>query len=167
MGRSDGHSYPNNSDVLYLVNDKKYIIKVYSKNFFSIWMKVFKLDWRKYGFDYVPVEPVLRYFDSVKANKIVENLNLDENEIYYLKGDQLLVYTKIVGISVADFIHFYPHEYIDEKERIHNFANKINNILLMNGINHNDIAYRNICINVETRKLFLIDFGISKFLKDN
>lgn len=156
-------SSTNTSDMIYFSKNLKHIIKVYDKKYFDVWQKAYLLNWGNFGFDYVPIEPILRNYDSQIANGILNNLD-SKHEIDPLALDKVLVYTKLVGISILTLINKFPEIYQLEWKRIHDFADEMSNTLRGCGIYQNDYAYRNICIDLETRRLYLIDFGMARYV---
>jgi hypothetical protein len=157
---------------IYLSKNTNFLYRVYKKKRFDLWKKAYEINWDDEEFNYNPIEPICRYFEYEDANKIVEKLEKNKNgmitEMEKIEKDEVLIYTKIIGMSVNDLIKFFFLLYKKEAERIGRFKFTINKILTKNGINHGDLIFNigNICIDLHDKdekgdyKLYLIDFGI-------
>ena len=108
--------------------------------------------------------------DHIKTNYDKDDLEMFKNELFfYLLGkqkrlsyipklvsydcDKLIICTENVGTTLE--------EYCNSKEELDEFLPKIRNIynrFVKLGYYHNDLRYKNIIINPDTKRLYLIDF---------
>ena len=109
--------------------------------------------------------------NSVTTKYEAEDIELFKNELFiYLLAkqknisfipkilsydcDKLIICTKNVGISMQDYCDGYGCEFDDFIPRIRTIYNK----LIKLGYYHNDLRLKNIVINPNNEKLYLIDF---------
>ena len=71
--------------------------------------------------------------------------------------DKLTIRTKRVGISLEEYCDKYDCEHNDYLSEIKKLYKKLKNL----GYYHNDLRFKNIVINQDTKKLYLIDFEFS------
>ena len=109
--------------------------------------------------------------DYVTSKYDKEDIKMFQNELFfYLLSEQknlsfipelvhydcnkLIIKTKNVGISLEQYCYEYEKECDDFLPKI----KIIDNRLVKLGYYHNDLRFKNILINPETKKLYLIDF---------
>ena len=108
--------------------------------------------------------------EYIKTKYEKDDLEMFKNELFfYLLGkqkrlnyipklisydcDKLIICTENVGTTLED--------YCNSKEELYEFFPKIRNIynrFVKLGYYHNDLRYKNIIINPDTKRLYLIDF---------
>ena len=108
--------------------------------------------------------------DLVKNKYEKGDLEIFKNELFfYLLGQQkrisfipkLLSYDCSKLIICVENVGTTLEEYYNSEEELHTFLPKIKKIydrFVKMGYYHNDLRYKNIIINPDTKKLYLIDF---------
>ena len=108
--------------------------------------------------------------DLVKNKYEKEDLEIFKNELFfYLLGQQknISFIPKLVSYDCSKLIICVENvgktleEYCNSGEELDDFLPKIKNIynrFVKMGYYHNDLRYKNIIINPDTKKLYLIDF---------
>tara|TARA_B100000123_G_C25724822_1_gene426427 strand:+ start:722 stop:1156 length:435 start_codon:yes stop_codon:yes gene_type:complete len=108
--------------------------------------------------------------DIVKNNYEKEDLEIFKNELFfYLLGQQKRIsfIPKLVSYDCSKLticvenVGTTLEEYCNSEEELHTFLPKIKKIydrFVKMGYYHNDLRYKNIIINPDTKKLYLIDF---------
>ena len=108
--------------------------------------------------------------DIVKNNYEKEDLEIFKNELFfYLLGQQkkigyipkLISYDCSKLIICTENVGTTLEEYCNIEEELHTFLpeiKKIYNKFVKMGYYHNDLRYKNIIINPDTKNLYLIDF---------
>ena len=108
--------------------------------------------------------------DIVKNRYEVDDLEIFKNELFfYLLGQQKKIeyIPKLVSYDCSKLIICTENvgktleEYCNNEEELDDFLPKIKKIydrFIKLGYYHNDLRYKNIIINPETQKLYLIDF---------
>lgn len=108
--------------------------------------------------------------DIVKNKYEKEDLEIFKNELFfYLLGQQkkieyipkLISYDCSKLIICTENVGTTLEEYCNSEEELHTFLpeiKKIYNKFIKLGYYHNDLRYKNIIINPDTKKLYLIDF---------
>lgn len=108
--------------------------------------------------------------DIVKNKYEKEDLEIFKNELFfYLLGQQkkieyipkLISYDCSKLIICTENVGKTLEEYCNSEEELHAFLpeiKKIYNRFVKLGYYHNDLRYKNIIINPDTKKLYLIDF---------
>lgn len=128
----------------------KIIIRIISEEAFKAWKLAFeaKNAWEEAGFDYIPVEPILK-----KSGKLMAYKTNDGN---------YRVYTKVLGSSLATVLGSNKNEKLNEillfdRERIISVLNKL-------GIEHGHLHRSNFCIEEHNGKirLYAIDFDMAR-----
>ena len=103
------------------------ILRIIPNHAFISWMNAYRATdtWKKEGFDYVPVEPIIRAHTS--------------ND-----GKNTRVYSGVLGVSVSKYLDMYStknqHDYVREQ------VEKIKGVLKEMGITHGHTHYNNFCI---------------------
>ena len=126
----------------------KAIIRIVSEPAFLAWKKAFEAKdvWKKAGFDYVPVEPILTKKEELRAYQTK-------------KGNYYRVYTKVLGISLGVFIDKTSDEELITHLKL--IKEKIIDVLTKElNIEHGHMHDNNFCLDIEDYKirLYLIDF---------
>jgi len=148
----------------------KAIIRVVSEEAFIFWKKAFEAKeiWKKAGFDYIPVEPILKkkngkyrtYKFKFSRNKkwlIPPKWWPPEDESK--EGQYYRVSTKVLGPSSLAVIMYNNNEKLNEK--IHEKMTKIEEVLNEDlNIYHGHTHYGNFCIKMDEPepKVYIIDF---------
>lgn len=108
--------------------------------------------------------------DIVKNNYEKEDFEIFKNELFfYLLGQQkkigyipkLISYDCSKLIICTENVGTTLEEYCNSEEELHAFLpeiKKIYNRFVKMGYYHNDLRYKNIIINPDSKKLYLIDF---------
>tara|TARA_B100000963_G_C22355590_1_gene549243 strand:- start:38 stop:472 length:435 start_codon:yes stop_codon:yes gene_type:complete len=108
--------------------------------------------------------------DLVKNKYEKEDLEIFKNELFfYLLGQQkkigyipkLISYDCSKLIICTENVGTTLEEYCNSEEELHTFLpeiKKIYNRFVKMGYYHNDLRYKNIIINPDSKKLYLIDF---------
>ena len=108
--------------------------------------------------------------DIVKNKYEKEDLEIFKNELFfYLLGEQKCIsfIPKLISYDCSKLIICTENvgktleEYCNSEEELHTFLpeiKKIYNKFIKLGYYHNDLRYKNIIINTNTKKLYLIDF---------
>jgi len=156
----------------------KAIIRVISETAFIAWKEALEAEeeWKKEGFDYIPVEPILKNKRGeyrAKKFKYTRNhlikpkwwptgfeLGYKEEGIYYR------VITKVLGPSLGRFIQFSNDRTINSE--LESNAEKIRLILKKMRIYHGHTHEHNFCIEYYNNKprVYVIDFDQSKSKKE-
>ena len=103
------------------------ILRIIPNHAFISWMNAYKAadTWKKAGFDYVPMEPIIRAYTSKD-------------------GKNTRVYSGVLGVSVSKYLDMYSnknqHDYVREQ------VEKIKGILEEMGITHGHTHDNNFCI---------------------
>jgi hypothetical protein len=131
------------------------ILRIIPNNAFTSWMKAYSAveDWKKAGFDYVPIEPILKASAS-------------EN------GNDVRVYAGVLGVSVESYLEMYSNKEFHEnvKKQVQDIRNTLKSIGIEHGHNQHD---RNFCVLHErtpegeidwtkSPRVYCIDFDQSK-----
>jgi len=108
-----------------LVNNA--ILRIIPNYAFVSWMKAYSAveDWKKAGFDYVPIEPILKTSAS-------------EN------GRDVRVYTGVLGVSVENYLKMYTNT--EFHKSVEKQVKTIRETLTSMGIEHGHLHYRNFCV---------------------
>ncbi|MEK6905745.1 MAG: hypothetical protein AABX24_05070 [Nanoarchaeota archaeon] len=127
----------------------KAIIRIISDQAFQGWKKAFEAEdvWRKLGFDYVPIEPILKIGGKLRAFKTKEGL--------------WRVSTKVLGPTLSKFM--YSDEYREYKtygQELFLMQMKIEEGLAKLKVRHGHLHDNNFCIEFHDGKirLYAIDF---------
>ena len=124
----------------------KVIIRIVTKSAFLSWKKALESEneWKKEGFDYIPVEPILTKNEKLLAFKT--------------KKGQYRVYTAVLGQSLATFLKSSTNQYAEEY--LINLRYKITRVLNKLKITHGHTHDSNFCVERKDNKLrlYIIDF---------
>ena len=126
----------------------KVIIRVVSEKTFFAWKKALESDiWKKEGFDYIPIEPILTKNEKLRA--------------YKTEYGEYRVYTKVLGPNLVSFLTNPENQKYSRELYI--LAGKIKRALEEIGIKHGHSHEFNFCISNEDNKirLYMIDFDQS------
>lgn len=132
----------------------KAIIRIVDEIAFKAWLQALSSDvWKKYGFDYVPVEPILRRWDgSLRVKKIpTHQLSIRPRSAYHYR-----VFTKVLGPPMKLYIAKHP----EHREVLLKYTEAIKKLLKKIGIEHGHTHDFNFCVDTSTGKprLYVIDF---------
>lgn len=137
----------------------KAIVRVVDDIAFKAWLQALSSDiWKKYGFDYVPVEPILRRWDGSLRVKKVPSMSMPAADFPKKPRSAFSyrVFTKVLGPPLALFIGKHP-EYRDVLKK---YADIIKMVLKKIGIEHGHTHDFNFCVDTSKGKprLYVIDF---------
>lgn len=137
----------------------KVIIRIISEPAFLLWKKALEAKevWQKAGFDYIPIEPIFTKKEELRAYKTK-------------KGNYYRVYTKVLGMNLAEFI--YQRDSLHNKklipqlnesliEQLNVLCDRIETVLTEElKIIHGHLHYQNFCVEIQDDKirLYVIDF---------
>lgn len=131
------------------------ILRIIPNHAFISWMKAYSAveDWKKAGFDYVPIEPIL------KASSCKD-------------GKDVRVYAGVLGVSVENYLQMYSNRDFHEsvKKQVEAIRETLENMGIKHG--HND-TNNNFCVLHERTpegeidwsqppRVYCIDFDMSK-----
>lgn len=128
----------------------KTAIRIMSEEAFVSWKKAFEMEeeWRKAGYDYIPVEPILK-----KRGKYMA---------YKQEDGKYRVYTKVLGPTLFSFIEDPANAAYATKLNLQ--QDQIGRILSHNGIRHGHLHNLNFCVSIEegAPRIYAIDFDQAK-----
>ena len=103
------------------------ILRIIPNNAFISWMNAYKAvdTWKKAGFDYVPVEPI------IKAHTPKD-------------GKNTRVYSGVLGISVSEYLEMHSNR--NHHDNVRKQVEKIKGVLEEMGITHGHTHNENFCI---------------------
>ncbi|MFC1690585.1 hypothetical protein ACFL0W_00265 [Nanoarchaeota archaeon] len=123
----------------------KIIVRVISEKAFLAWKKAFEAEeaWKKAGFDYIPVEPIVR---SPSSGELMA---------YKQKDESIKVYSKVLG---RDLVSISEIQDVDKFMEYNKVREKIIRVLDDLKIFHGHLHSGNFCFDKEGKKLYVIDF---------